>query len=121
MISQLTAASARGGNIGLSIVMIALPSVEFLRCAWACLWVACYARGQPGPLDLRPSWFGLEPGRKFMLPLSLPYVLHRNYEAVNNCDTEKAARQASDGPRPTRDGTNAAINHRSNRAVGGRA
>jgi hypothetical protein len=28
------------------------------------LWVACYARGQPGSLDSRPLWLGLEPGRK---------------------------------------------------------
>jgi hypothetical protein len=52
------------------------------------------------------------------LPLGLLYVLHRNYEAVNNCDTEKEARQASNGPEPACDGTNAAINHRSNRTVG---
>ena len=35
---------------------------------WACLWVACYARGQPGSLDARPLWLGLEPGRKFSFP-----------------------------------------------------
>jgi hypothetical protein len=28
-----------------------------------CLWVACYARCQPGSLDSLPSWFGLEPGQ----------------------------------------------------------
>jgi hypothetical protein len=33
-----------------------------------CLRVACYARYQPGSLDLFPSWLGLEPGRKVTLP-----------------------------------------------------
>jgi hypothetical protein len=69
-------------------------------------------------IGLTSVWFGLEPGRKLQLPLGLLYVLHRNYEAVNNCDTEKEARQASNGPGPACDGTNAAINHRSNRAMG---
>jgi hypothetical protein len=38
-----------------------------------CLWVACYARGQPDPFGLTSSWFGLEPGRKLVLPLGLQF------------------------------------------------
>ena len=35
------------------------------------LWVACYARCQPGSFGLSPFWLGLEPGRKLQLPLGL--------------------------------------------------
>ena len=39
-----------------------------------CLWVACYARDQPGSCGTQSFWLGLEPGRKFALPLGLLFL-----------------------------------------------
>jgi hypothetical protein len=73
---------SRGGNIGLSMVMTAPPILQRWTGSGAapdlqtCLWVACYARGQLGSCGGPSFWLGLEPGRKFALPLGLLLWYH---------------------------------------------
>ena len=60
-------------------------------CLQTCLWVACYARGQPGSLDLRPSWPGLGLERKFALPFGLLF-LYRLFMTKSIIRTPKRTR-----------------------------
>src|SRR3954470_10454856 len=45
-----------------------------------------------GHLDSCPLWLGLEPGRKFALPLGLIFCYTEIYEEVNKGNTEKETR-----------------------------
>ena len=53
--------------------------------------MACYARGQPDPFGLTSSWFGLEPGRKWTLPLGL-HLGYPSFMAKSNRDIPKKKR-----------------------------
>ena len=52
------------------------------RLIKTCLWVTCYARGQPWAWV--KSLLGLEPGRKFALPPGFIFRYNLFYGKVNN-------------------------------------
>jgi hypothetical protein len=69
-------ASAKGSTSGGDASGLGRGSGAAKMKGWlrTCLWVACYARCQPGPWDSRPLWLGLEPSWKFALPLGLLFL-----------------------------------------------
>jgi hypothetical protein len=61
------------------------------------LWVACYARCQPGSFEVGSLWPGLGPGRKLELPLGLIFWYHRFMKKATKRDTKKSRGRPSTG------------------------